>query len=264
MKKLILFIPILMILGSCEQTDIDSEIETKNVTVDDGSNFVSNFEYPSNQMIVRYQEDLTEAEKQIRRDAYGVIDVKTCACADPDLELWILDIRGGDGTTGGTIEEKIIVAKEDSGLEGVDFNPSFKHDGDKLLTGFGEANVQIALNKMVASNENVTIAVLDTGVDYNYYGFNQRFLYNTQASDQSCDLEERPDLFGWDFVNQDNDAYDDHGHGTMTTGLIFESLQNDNVDFQILPIKVFDQHGRGNYFDIICGCLLYTSPSPRD
>ena len=49
---------------------------------------------------------------------------------------------------------------------------------------------------------NVTIAVIDTGIDYNHPDL--RHCY----------------LGGYDFVNDDNDPYDDNGHGTHVCGII--------------------------------------------
>ena len=119
---------------------------------------------------------------------------------------------------------------------------------------YGTADVNVARNLMVPSNQNVTIAVLDTGIDYNYFGFNQPFLYNNTTQPEPCKATGMEDYYGWDFVNQDNDPFDDgYGHGTRVSYLIKEILREHNVNFQILPVKVFDQNGEGSYFDILCG-----------
>jgi len=82
----------------------------------------------------------------------------------------------------------------------------------------------------------VLIAILDTGVDYNH-----------------------PDLAGGrvrtdidkDFVNNDDDAMDDHGHGTYCTGIAAADTNNARgiagvcQGCQILPVKVLNSEGKG-------------------
>jgi thermitase len=66
-------------------------------------------------------------------------------------------------------------------------------------------------------------------------------------------------LRGRDFVNDDSDAADDQGHGTMTAGVI--AARGDNHTgiagicwtCQILPVKVLGKDGSGSYSDIAQG-----------
>ena len=80
-----------------------------------------------------------------------------------------------------------------------------------------------------------------------------RFYTITYRIPESCDATGSQDYYGWDFVNQDNDPYDDYGHGTIIGSYIFNTLHERGIDFQLLPIKAFDGNGNGNYFDILCG-----------
>jgi thermitase len=83
----------------------------------------------------------------------------------------------------------------------------------------------------------VLIAIVDTGVDYKH-----------------------PDLAGErvrtdidrDFANNDNDAMDDHGHGTFVAGVAAATTNNGIgiagvcPNCTILPIKVLDKDGKGS------------------
>lgn len=74
----------------------------------------------------------------------------------------------------------------------------------------------------------VTIAVVDTGIDYNHSIFKDK-LYS-----------------GYDFINNDDDPYDDslNGHGTHVAGIIADSTRElDNI--KILPIKALNSFGTG-------------------
>ncbi len=93
----------------------------------------------------------------------------------------------------------------------------------------------------VTAGEGVTVAVIDTGV--------------TRVSD----LAETAFVPGFDFVDDDEDATDLHGHGTHVAGTIAQSTNNGigvaGVAFKakIMPIRVLDANGFGNVADIAEG-----------
>jgi parallel beta-helix repeat protein len=60
-------------------------------------------------------------------------------------------------------------------------------------------------------NKNVTIAILDTGVDYNHR-----------------DIKPNYKIGGYDWVNDDNDPIDDNGHGTHVAGIAAAVIDNNN------------------------------------
>ena len=96
---------------------------------------------------------------------------------------------------------------------------------------------------------NVVVAVVDTGVAYENHG-----VYR-----QAPDLTETSFVSGYDFVNDDNHPNDDNGHGTHVTGTIAQSTNNGigvaGVAFgcSIMPVKVMDAKGQGDYFTIMQG-----------
>ena len=79
------------------------------------------------------------------------------------------------------------------------------------------------------------IAVLDTGVNYHFADF---------VDHVRTDID-------WDFINDDDDAMDDHNHGTHVTGTIVATSDNGfsmtgiNSHATILPIKVLCANGEG-------------------
>ena len=84
------------------------------------------------------------------------------------------------------------------------------------------------------TGKNVTVAVIDTGIDYNHPD-----LKNCYAG-------------GYDFVNNDNDPYDDNGHGTHVCGIIAGNGSRSNGTYRgIAPnarlyvYKALDEHGSG-------------------
>ncbi len=101
-----------------------------------------------------------------------------------------------------------------------------------------------------------TVAVMDTGVDYTH-----------------SDLAGKVTL-GPDCVNNDNDPFDDHFHGTHVAGLVAARAANARYgegvspNSRILAIKVLNWAGSGTFFDIAaCGMhtghLAVTNPVTR-
>lgn len=98
----------------------------------------------------------------------------------------------------------------------------------------------------VSQGAGVTIAVLDTGIAYEDHG----------------EFRAVPDLRGvrfaqgYDFVNHDEHANDDHGHGTHVAGTLAQATDNREgvagVAFKaiLMPLKVLDQNGSGRSADI--------------
>jgi archaellum component FlaF (FlaF/FlaG flagellin family) len=87
-------------------------------------------------------------------------------------------------------------------------------------------------------NSSVLVAVIDTGVDWNH-----------------PDLAANYVPLGYDWVNNDTDPMDDHGHGTHCAGIIAATLNN-NVGIaglaqvRIMAEKGLDEYGEGNEADL--------------
>ncbi len=89
-----------------------------------------------------------------------------------------------------------------------------------------------------AGSNNVIIAVVDSGVDLDH-------------PDLQANL-----MPGWDFVNNDSLADDDHGHGSHVAG-IAAAVGNNGVGIagvswgaKIMPLKMLDAGGGGSTYDL--------------
>ena len=92
----------------------------------------------------------------------------------------------------------------------------------------------------------VVVAVIDTGVSGTASG-----------KGQACrDFGTTAFTAGYDFVNNDADPYDDHGHGTHVAGTIAEATNNSEgvaglaYGATIMPLKVLSAAGSGTSADI--------------
>ncbi len=97
----------------------------------------------------------------------------------------------------------------------------------------------------------VSIAVIDSGITRDHPEFQDRLLP------------------GYDFVNDDDDPVDDHGHGTHTAGIIAAGIDNGLgmvgicPECSILPVKVLNQNNAGTWSGVAQGILYATDQGAR-
>ncbi|AXG68588.1 cell wall-associated protease [Kordia sp. SMS9] len=262
MKKVVIYCIALLLtmIVSCQKETLDQEetnIAKETENFQKGGNAAGEI---GNELVILYPDGTTEAEKILKRAEYNVLDYKTCKCADPNLELWIFE-EDKNPSGGGGLEEKKGVIKGDEEIEGTEYNPNIKIYEDVFVDFGGVGITDDGLLKRVSANQGVTVAVLDTGIMYDYPGFTGSFLYN--SSQNACTDNGYNELFGWNFVDQDNNPYDNHSgrHGTIVTNFIASQLKAANVNYQILPVKVADRAGNIEYFDALCG-FQYAASKP--
>jgi hypothetical protein len=98
----------------------------------------------------------------------------------------------------------------------------------------------------------VTVAILDTGVDYRHPALGEGFGPGFKV------------LGGYDFVNKDDDPLDDNGHGTHVAGIVAANsadLSGVAPDASLLAYKVLDENGSGWTSDILAGIERTVDPN---
>ncbi|PSF38315.1 hypothetical protein C7H19_04790 [Aphanothece hegewaldii CCALA 016] len=158
-------------------------------------------------------------------------------------------------------------------------------------TGYGLVNASAALAKVLGNNvsdvpnlggkewdsdlmnvpevwakgytgKNIIVAVLDTGVarfhpdlKKNIWSNKNEIVNNGIDDDGNGYID---DDYGWNFINQTNNTLDIHGHGTHIAGTIAGVKNQIGVtgvayNSQIMPVKVLDNQGNGNWTSIANG-----------
>jgi subtilisin family serine protease len=116
---------------------------------------------------------------------------------------------------------------------------------------------------LVSGAPGVTVAVLDSGIDFTHLDLAGNIWVNPGEIDGNG-LDDDGDGFvddvvGWDFVNNDNVPYDPLGHGTHVAGVIGATGNNALGvagvcwDVQMLAVKVLDDTGAGPISATIAG-----------
>ena len=139
-------------------------------------------------------------------------------------------------------------------VTGIPNDPDFRRQWGLHNTGQtgGRADADIDAPEawdITTGSSSVLIAVIDTGVDYNHP--------DLRGGRVRTDIDR-------DFANNDEDAMDDHGHGTFVAGIAAASANNEQgiagvcPDCQVLPIKVLTNDGKGSA-DVVARGIQYAA-----
>ncbi|MDN7245546.1 cell wall-binding repeat-containing protein [Planococcus shenhongbingii] len=228
------------------------------------TNFVKQ-ETNSNRVIVKLKEgtSLTKAETS----SIGIHSVSEFETSSPKFDQFqVMDLTAGMSASkvNQTVqvlesmpEVEFIEPVQEYTLQSTDIYKTEQWSLSNAGEGFGIKGADIRYKPMLdliqkkEMTETVT-AVLDTGVDYTL-----------------ADLQHQMVDTGYDFINDDRDAFDDEGHGTHVAGIIAAESGNDysmtgiNQFTKILPVKVLDEGGSGDTEKIAYG-IIYAADQGAD
>jgi len=128
------------------------------------------------------------------------------------------------------------------------------------MWGLKKMNLESAWDLSTGSAD-IIVAGIDTGVDRNHEDIKDNMWVNTQEiPDNGIDDDAngyKDDYYGWNYVSNNNDPMDDHGHGTHTAGTIAATGNNGlgivgvNWKSKIMALKFLSSSGSGTIADAI-------------
>ena len=100
----------------------------------------------------------------------------------------------------------------------------------------------------IAANQETVVAIVDTGIDYNHPDLENQMWVDGNGN------------FGRDFINNDDDPFDDNLHGTHVAGLVGAEMNNNigvsgviGPSAKLMAVKVLDDEGSGSIVGIANG-----------
>jgi subtilisin family serine protease len=146
------------------------------------------------------------------------------------------------------------------------FSPQITPNDPRFSEQWGLSKIAaLAAWDVSTGADTVTIAVIDSGIDFSHPDLASQVWVNPgEIAGNGLDDDNNgyiDDIRGWDFVNNDNNPTDDHGHGTQVAGIIAAATNNGvgiaGVCWQckIMPVKVMNAGGIANYSDIAAAVL---------
>lgn len=123
---------------------------------------------------------------------------------------------------------------------------------DETLSDQPQSSKRVSIT---AACRDVVVAMIDTGIDYTHPDLAAHIWKNpTEISGNGIDDDNNgyvDDTMGWDFVNGDNDPYDDHYHGTHVSGIVLGFQDPIRPIIKIMPLKFLSHMGFGSTGDAI-------------
>jgi len=122
---------------------------------------------------------------------------------------------------------------------------------------------------ITTGSEEIVVASIDTGVDYSHEDLMENMWVNGPEATGIPGVDDDgngfvDDVRGWDFVNNDNDPWDDNGHGTHTSGTI-GAVGNNGIGVtgvcwrvKIMALKFLSASGSGSTANAI-KCIEYAT-----
>ena len=144
-------------------------------------------------------------------------------------------------------------------------DPMFNEQWSLTNTGQRGGKAKADINALPAweqkstGSEDVVVAVLDSGVDYNHQDLAQNIWQRPDNIDEYYDAQLKyvDDRYGYDATTDSGDPMDDNGHGTHCAGIIGADGNNGvgiagiNWRVKIMPLKFITRNGSGSTKDAI-------------
>jgi subtilisin family serine protease len=125
---------------------------------------------------------------------------------------------------------------------------------------------------VTTGSREVIVAIIDTGIDYNHDDLKDNIWYNPgESGDKAKNKVDDDgngyvdDFRGWNFVFNNKDPYDDHGHGTHVAGTVGAAGNNRtgvagvNWQVKLMAVKFIGSNGEGTTADAAAAIIYATN-----
>lgn len=272
----LVFISVFALLGVASATDvstgngsINSSLNSSNVTVNQSSilNTSNSTNYRKGEIFVRFNSsnaNLKEISKKANLQVGATVVEEFSEVKGLQLVKIPENISLQDALAKYLANPYVLYA-EPNYLYQEETIPNDKYYGDQW--GLSQINASMAWNITTGSGK-VIIAIIDSGIDLNNPDLKAHIWINPgEIPGNGIDDDHDgyiDDVYGWNFVDNNNNVTDDDGHGTHVAGII-TAIGNNTIgvtgvmwNATIIPIKFLDRNGEG-YIDDAVSAVRYAT-----
>jgi subtilisin family serine protease len=213
------------------------------------------------QLVIWFDSTATATDRANIRGLRKSHRVNTCPC---DTNMILVELNNLAAESIIEILENTGGSADGGGVSGQDLNhyavsPGDENSNQTLPSIDGVLNIA-----QTPKDGDVIAAILDTGIDWSHadcYSLNKMIWRNPGDGDLNNADDDKNgltnDVIGWDFVNKDNNPFDDNSHGTHVAGIVLNTLQKKDFkgSAKFMFYKVLNERGIGTIFDVACASL---------
>ncbi len=228
----------------------------------------SDHAFVERRLFVTLRENLSAQEQASIKDQFSVVTSKQFKYTK--AELWdFADLTVEEALSQLFIDNRVLFAEPDYIVEAIDQIPDDARyeelwglNNTGQTGGTNDADIDaLEAWDISTSSSDLVVGIIDTGIDYNHEDLNDNIWINEdEVADNGVDDDGNgyiDDVYGWDFVNEDNDPMDGHSHGTHVAGTVGGEGDNGvgvvgvTWDVQLMALKFLSDFGSGTTSDAI-------------
>jgi len=207
--------------------------------------------FSPNQMLIKFKPSVSAASIQTYKNSLGAIALAETQVSDVHLwhipNFWLAYMNHGWININEVVNGSVGKAEVNSA--GFNYESTLPHFnlGTSSFSTLNPTEVcpEFTLFPPVKSNV-VKVAVLDTGIGYTGTHNDPTFCNDALFSPYYGSY------IGYDYVNNDSDPHDDHGHGSHIAGIIAQMATfNPNLELELMSFKTHNNQGLGIAFNVI-------------
>jgi predicted outer membrane repeat protein len=180
------------------------------------------------------------------------------------IELWELSANRLEAVINELVNDPDIEFAEPDFIYGINVIPNDTYfeqqwalNNTGQTGGLNDADIDaVEAWDISTGSKDVIVGIIDSGIDYLHDDLKTNVFQNpNEIEGNGIDDDENglvDDVYGYDFYNDDNDPFDDNGHGTHVAGIIGAATNNETGvaglawQTRILPIKFSGSDGTGS------------------
>jgi subtilisin family serine protease len=250
---------------------MDDTVMAENSLLTKFDNLVEGKDFVPGEVIVKFKPgaDINRV-RSLQKNMGATVVESTQTLGIQLLKLGNMSVKEATATFNGNaefadaieyIEPNFIVRTTNTLPNDPSFNQLWGLNNTGQTGGIADADIDAPEAWDIQTGNKVVIGVIDTGVDYNHPDLNDNMWINPgETAGNGIDDDGNgyvDDFYGYDFINEDSNPFDDNSHGTHVAGTIAAEGNNGigvtgvNWNAQIMALKFLGSDGSGNTFDAI-------------